>query len=196
MKTAASTLLSETELLLACRQGNPRAQRLLYDRMAPKMLGVCLRYLRNADDAQEAMMTGFAKAFRALEKFRQEGSFEGWMRRIMVRESLNQLSRREPFLLTLDDCPAHYTPALPAGIESELHAADLLALIQELPAGYRTVFNLAALEGYTHPEIAALLGISEGTSKSQLSKARTLLQRRVLALSSSVSTAYSLHHAA
>lgn len=191
MKTSAAHFIPEAELVVACRQGNPRAQRLLYDRMAPKMLGVCLRYLRNYDDAEEAMMTGFAKAFRALEQFRSEGSFEGWVRRIMVREALNQISRREPFMLNLDDCPAQYTPALPAGIESELNAADLLALIQELPAGYRTVFNLAALEGYTHQEIAELLGISEGTSKSQLSKARALLQRRLTALTYSSPASHS-----
>ncbi|TYZ10576.1 sigma-70 family RNA polymerase sigma factor [Hymenobacter lutimineralis] len=186
---------SETALLEACRQGEARAQRLLYDRLAPKMLTTCRRYLRNPDDAEEAMMSGFVKVFRGLGSFRHEGSFEGWVRRIMVRECLNVLGRHEPLLLAFDDCPG-LAPALPAAAETDLHTADLLALVQALPAGYRTVFNLFALEGYNHPEIAALLGISEGTSKSQLSKARTLLQRRVAALSlSSTPETYSRYAA-
>ncbi|MBG8555429.1 RNA polymerase sigma factor [Hymenobacter guriensis] len=195
MKTTSTALLSETALLDACRQGDARAQRLLYDRLVPKMLTTCRRYLRNPDDAEEAMMSGFVKVFRGLGSFRHEGSFEGWVRRIMVRECLNVLGRHEPLLLALDDCPS-VAPALPAVAETELQAADLLALVQALPTGYRTVFNLFALEGYNHPEIAALLGISEGTSKSQLSKARTLLQRRVAALSlSSTPETYSRYAA-
>lgn len=195
MKTTSITQLSETALLAACCRGEARAQRQLYDQLAPQMLATCRRYLRNPDDAEETMLSGFVKVFRGLGSFRHEGSFEGWVRCIMVRECLNVLARHEPLLLAIEDCP-RLAPALPAVAETDLQTADLLALVQGLPAGYRTVFNLFALEGYTHPEIAALLGISEGTSKSQLSKARTILQRRVAALAlSSTPETYSRYAA-
>ncbi|WP_100336159.1 RNA polymerase sigma factor [Hymenobacter chitinivorans] len=179
--------MTDADLIAACRQGSGRAQKLLYERFAGMMLGVCIRYLRRREDAEEAMLGGFAKVFRALDQYRHEGSFEGWIRRIMVNEALGQLRRKEPLHLAIDDMVTD-VPATAAEAESNLHAADLLALLADLPAGYRTVFNLYAVEGYTHPEIAELLGISEGTSKSQLSKARAMLQRRLAAASSSAST--------
>ncbi|MBC8081770.1 MAG: sigma-70 family RNA polymerase sigma factor [Hymenobacter sp.] len=172
--------MTDTDLIAACCQGNGRAQKLLYERFAGMMLGVCLRYLRHREDAEEALLSGFAKMFRALSQYRHEGSFEGWVRRIMVNEALGMLRRKEPLHLVIDDL-THEVPATAAEAESQLNAADMLALLAGLPAGYRTVFNLYALEGYTHPEIGELLGISEGTSKSQLSKARAMLQRRLLA---------------
>nr|WP_231403121.1 sigma-70 family RNA polymerase sigma factor [Hymenobacter guriensis] len=153
---------------------------MLYERFAGLMLGVCLRYLRQRDDAEEVMLMGFVKVFRALEQYRHEGSFEGWIRRIMVNEALGQLRRKEPLHLAIDDL-TYDVPTTAAEAESQLNADDMLALLADLPAGYRTVFNLYALEGYTHPEIGELLGISEGTSKSQLSKARAMLQRRIAA---------------
>ena len=170
--------MTDADLITACRQGSGRAQKLLYERFAGLMLGVCLRYLRRREDAEEAMLGGFAKVFRALDQYRHEGSFEGWIRRIMVNEALGQLRRKEPLHLAIDDL-TYDVPATAATAESQLNADDMLALLSELPAGYRTVFNLYALEGYTHPEIGELLGISEGTSKSQLSKARGMLQRRL-----------------
>ncbi|TGE24315.1 sigma-70 family RNA polymerase sigma factor [Hymenobacter aquaticus] len=179
--------MTDADLIAACRQGSGRAQKLLYERFAGMMLGVCIRYLRRREDAEEAMLGGFAKVFRALDQYRHEGSFEGWIRRIMVNEALGQLRRKEPLHLAIDDMVTD-VPATAAEAESNLNAADLLALLADLPAGYRTVFNLYALEGYSHPEIAELLGISEGTSKSQLSKARAMLQRRLAAVSLSTST--------
>ena len=143
------------------------------------MLGVCLRYVRRREDAEEALLSGFTKMFRALSQYRHEGSFEGWIRRIMVNEALGMLRRKEPLHMAIDDL-TYDVPATAAEAESQLNAADLMGLLADLPAGYRTVFNLYALEGYTHPEIGELLGISEGTSKSQLSKARAMLQRRLL----------------
>ncbi|MBC6611515.1 sigma-70 family RNA polymerase sigma factor [Hymenobacter sp. NBH84] len=170
--------MTDADLIAACRQGNSRAQKLLYERFAGLMLSVCLRYLRHREDAEEVMIGGFVKVFRALDQYRHEGSFEGWIRRIMVNEALGQLRRKEPLHLAIDDVPS--TAAVtPATADTQLQADDMLALLAELPAGYRTVFNLYALEGYSHPEIAELLGISEGTSKSQLSKARAMLQRRL-----------------
>nr|WP_262904902.1 sigma-70 family RNA polymerase sigma factor [Hymenobacter pini] len=151
---------------------------MLYERFAGLMLGVCLRYLRRREDAEEALIVGFTKVFRALGQYRHEGSFEGWIRRIVVNEALGMLRRKEPLHMAIDDL-TYDVPATAAEAESQLNAQDMMALLQELPAGYRTVFNLYALEGYTHPEIGELLGISEGTSKSQLSKARAMLQRRL-----------------
>ncbi|TGE14741.1 RNA polymerase sigma factor [Hymenobacter elongatus] len=175
--------LTETDLLAECRRGNPRAQKVLYDRLSPGMLSVCLRYLRHPEDAEEALVLGFVKVFRALAQYRGEGSFRGWVRRVMINEALGQLRRRQPLHLDIDECHDGVA-TITAAAESNLDTADLLRLIQALPAGYRTVFNLYAVEGYSHAEIAALLGISEGTSKSQLSKARALLQRQLAVLHS------------
>ncbi|TGD80766.1 RNA polymerase sigma factor [Hymenobacter wooponensis] len=194
MKTLALPL-ADAELVAACYQGNAAAQEQLYHRFAPKMLGLCLRYVRHQFDAEDALARGFVKVFQCLGQFAGKGSLEGWVRSIMVREALNCLRRRESLTLSIEDCyTGHLATELPSA-DVELQAADLLRLVQELPAGYRAVFNLA-LEGYTHPEVAELLGISEGTSKSQLSKARAVLQRQVAALHSSFSTSYAHAHVA
>jgi RNA polymerase sigma factor (sigma-70 family) len=172
--------VNESDLIAACLRGDPRAQRQLYNQFAGLMLTVCRRYLKRQEDAEEALLLGFAKVFRALPTFRQEGSFEGWVRRIMVNEALMELRRREPLHLSFEDfAQPENLAATPATADMQLQAEELLALLQELPTGYRTVFNLYALEGYSHPEIAEALGITEGTSKSQLSKARAMLQRRL-----------------
>jgi len=171
---------SDADLIAACLRGDPRAQRQLYNQFAGLMLTVCRRYLKRQEDAEEALLLGFAKVFRALPTFRQEGSFEGWVRRIMVNEALMELRRREPLHLSFEDfAQPENLASTPATADTQLQAEELMALLQELPVGYRTVFNLYALEGYSHAEIAEALGISEGTSKSQLSKARALLQRRL-----------------
>ena len=173
-------MTTDADLLAACLRGDPRAQRQLYQQYAGLMLTVCRRYLKRQEDAEEALLLGFAKVFRALPTFRQEGSFEGWIRRIMVNEALGELRRREPLHLSFEDfAQPENLAATPATADTQLQAEELLALLQTLPPGYRTVFNLYALEGYSHPEIAELLGITEGTSKSQLSKARAMLQKRI-----------------
>ncbi|WP_316930100.1 sigma-70 family RNA polymerase sigma factor [Hymenobacter sp. IS2118] len=174
------TVMTEADLIAACVRGEHRAQRQLYDRLAGLMLTVCRRYLKRREDAEEALLLGFAKMFRALPTYRFEGSFEGWVRRIMVNEALMQLRHREMMTVSFEDFPQPENLAVtPATADTQLQAEDLMGLLAGLPAGYRTVFNLYALEGYGHQEIAELLGISEGTSKSQLSKARAMLQRRV-----------------
>lgn len=141
------------------------------------MLTVCRRYLRDPLEAEDAMVGGFVKVFRYVKQFEGRGSFEGWIRRIMVHESLRLLRQREPLHLSVDDYAGQAAASAPATVESELAAADLLALLNHLPTGYRTVFTLYAVDGYGHQEIADLLGITEGTSKSQLSKARAMLQQ-------------------
>ena len=172
--------MTEADLIAACVRGEHRAQRQLYDQLAGLMLTVCRRYLKRREDAEEALLLGFAKMFRALPSYRFAGSFEGWVRRIMVNEALMQLRQRETLTSSFEDfAQPENLATTPATADTQLQAEDLLALLATLPTGYRTVFNLYALEGYGHQEIAELLGISEGTSKSQLSKARALLQRRI-----------------
>ncbi|QTN38337.1 RNA polymerase sigma factor [Cryomorphaceae bacterium] len=168
---------SEEQLIRKCLKGERKAQRALYDRFAGKMLGVCRRYVRSQYDAEEVLSNGFIKVFHNLEYYRSEGSFEGWIRQIMVREALNFLRKQKAFFEETED--AVLESLEPVAEQRELEAQDLMQLIDELPTGYRTVFNLFAIEGYSHKEIGYELGISEGTSKSQLSKARKMLQERM-----------------
>lgn len=163
-------------LLPALREGNSRAQEVLYQKLSPRMLAVCRRYLRDPLEAEDAMVGGFVKVFRYVKQFEGRGSFEGWIRRIMVHEALRLLRQREPLHLSVDDYAGQAAASAPATVEAEMAAADLLALLEQLPTGYRTVFTLYAVEGFGHQEIGEMLGISEGTSKSQLSKARAMLQ--------------------
>ncbi|GAA3918818.1 sigma-70 family RNA polymerase sigma factor [Hymenobacter algoricola] len=197
MKTTFPPALSDAELIAACRRGQRAAQEQLYQRFAPKMLALCLRYVRSRWDAEDVLARGFLQVFRHLHQYDGSGCLAGWVRRIMVNEALGWLRRQPRFTLNIDDCPtAHLATDLPAA-DVALQAADLLRLVQELPAGYRAVFNLCAIEGYTHPEAAALLGIAEGTSKSQLAKARAILQRRVTARqASSLTSSVPLRYAA
>ena len=142
------------------------------------MLGICIRYLKNQMDAEEVMLNGFVKIFNSCGQFENKGSFEGWMKRIVVNEALGFLRKKEPLHLAIEKDHIHVPSE--ASAESDLAVEDLLNMLHELPAGYRTVFNLYAIEGYSHKEIAEMLDINEGTSKSQLSKARALLQKRLV----------------
>jgi RNA polymerase sigma factor (sigma-70 family) len=132
-------------------------QRVLYDQLAPKMMTVCLRYLRQQEDAEEVLMLGFVKVCRALKQYRPEGCLAAWVRRVMVNTALSYLRAKNPLHLELEECRYELAPVA-AQAETDL-AADLLRLVQKLPTGCRTVFNLYAIESYTHVEIAALLGI-------------------------------------
>ncbi len=169
---------TEKQLVKALKQGDNRAHKVVYDRYAPRMLAVCVRYVSNKADAEEVMVDGFMRIYDKVSQFKEEGSFEGWMRRIMVTESLMFLRRTKSWRLEI---PTDLIPAEVAcnWADSELQADELLRLISHLPDGYRTVFNLYAIEGYSHAEIAIMLDITEGTSKSQLSRARALLQQGV-----------------
>ena len=169
---------SEEALLRDCRKGKPSAQHELYERFAPKMLGVCYRYIHDREEAEHVMIGGMVKVFEKLDQYLGEGSFEGWMRRIMVNESLMYIRKNKNMSLVVEVESAEYELNYHS-LESSLETADLLALIAELPVGYRTVFNLYAIEGYNHKEIAELLEINENTSKSQLSRARKYLQNRL-----------------
>ncbi|WP_424961981.1 RNA polymerase sigma factor [Ekhidna sp.] len=170
--------LTEEELLEGCRKGKASAQRGLYDRLAPKMLGVCLRYIRDREEAEHIMIGGIVKVFEKLDQFKSEGSFEGWVRRIVVNDCLMYIRKNRNMSLESDIETVSDHPDLSV-MEDSLSQEDLLKLIGELPVGYRTVFNLYAIEGYSHAEIAEQLNISENTSKSQLSRARKWLQTRL-----------------
>jgi len=170
--------LTEEELLEGCRKGRASAQRSLYDRLAPKMLGVCLRYIKDREEAEHVMIGGMVKVFEKMDQFKSEGSFEGWVRRIVVNDCLMYIRKNRNMSLETNIETATDHPDL-SMMEDSLGQEDLLKLIGELPVGYRTVFNLYAIEGYSHAEIAKKLDINENTSKSQLSRARKWLQTKL-----------------
>jgi RNA polymerase sigma-70 factor (ECF subfamily) len=150
----------------------------LYSRFAPKMYAVCLRYAGNAEEAEDILQEGFIKIFKKLASFRSEGSFEGWIRRIFVNTSIEHF-RRKTYLQPISEKEENTMEGKSLSVLDSLAEKDLIHLIQQLSPGYRTVFNLYVVEGYTHKEIGEMLSISEGTSKSQLSRAKVILQEMV-----------------
>ena len=174
---------SEEALVKACQKGDPKAQRRVYEKYAPKMLGICFRYVHDDFEAEEIMIEGFVRVFDKIESFKLEGSFEGWIRRIMVNESLMYLRSNKKYQFEISYDQILYEPE-PEQFRTDLETQDLLKLIEKLPLGYRTVFNLYAIEGYSHAEIAKQLGITESTSKSQLSRARVVLQNELIKVES------------
>jgi len=171
--------VNEPELIAGLIKSEGKTQKFVYEKYAGIMLGICLRYLKNRMDAEEVMLNGMVKIFNNVKQFKHEGSFEGWMKRIVINEALAHLRKKEPLHLAIEKDHIQLATS-EATAESELAVEDLLQMLHELPAGYRTVFNLYAIEGYSHKEIADMLEINEGTSKSQLSKARALLQKRLV----------------
>ena len=168
----------ETDLIHGCLRGDRRMQEELYRRFSPRMYAVCLRYAGNAEEAEDILQEGFIKIFKKLDSFRSEGSFEGWIRRIFVNTAIEHF-RRKRYLQPVTEKEENTIEGKYISILDELAEQDILSLVQQLSPGYRTVFNMYVVEGYTHKEIADLLGISEGTSKSQLSRAKVILQEMV-----------------
>lgn len=169
---------STDELITKCRSGHGKAQELLYKQFAPKMLAVCMRYAVDKMEAEDMLQNGFIRVFNKITEYRGEGSFEGWMRRIMVHSSI-EYYRKHHKMIQVDMDDSGYEPPVNGIASSSLETKDLLKLIHELPAGYRMVFNLYAIEGYSHKEIADIAGITEGASKSQLSRARGILKQKI-----------------
>lgn len=169
--------MDEIRMVQGCIDGDAVAQRALYDLYSRKMMGVCLRYTRYPEDAQDILQDGFVKVFTKIEMYSGKGSLEGWVRRIIVNTALEWLRKNKIAMNSLEADELHVAHVSFDNVSDESHTDDLLQLIQKLPAGYRTVFNLYAIDGYTHKEIAEQLEISEGTSKSQFSRARTLIQK-------------------
>ena len=169
----------ETEWIEGCKRQDSRAQEQLYNQYSGKMYALCCRYIPSRMEAEDVLVTAFTKLFERIDQFKGEGSFEGWIRRIVVNESLTYLRRNKNMYLETEIETADKHPDF-AQLDNHLEAEDLLRLVGDLPTGYRMVFNLYAIDGYSHKEIAEQLGISENTSKSQLSRARALLQKRLI----------------
>jgi len=169
--------INNVTLIAKAAKGERHAQQELYMVHAPKMLSVCRYYIKDIQFAESVMLNGFLKAFTHLKSFENKGSFEGWLRRIMVRESITHLRRTKPVEFSLEE------EQIPAqaynNVDSQIEVAQIQQLIDTLPEGYRMVFVMYAIEGYKHIEIAKLLDITEGTSKSQLFKARQMLQQHI-----------------
>ncbi|SHG09495.1 RNA polymerase sigma-70 factor, ECF subfamily [Flavobacterium segetis] len=166
----------EKELILLAIENNRQAQQQIYTHFSPKMLSVCRQYIKDIHQAEDIMITAFMKVFTNLKNFQHNGSFEGWIRRIMINECISFM-RVEKKIKYIED--ETYFEERFNNIESQFSVDDIQFLIDRLPDGYKMVFNLYAIEGFKHHEIATLLGISEGTSKSQLSHARKMLQGQV-----------------
>jgi len=162
-------------LIAKASQGNKKSQHQLYELFAPKMLSICRQYIKNNDVAEEVMLSGFLKVFTHLKSFKSEGSFEGWIRRIMINEAISQL-RKDKKLGFKNEEEIDNSINFVTYLETELEVKEIQKIIDSLPEGYKTVFVLYAVEGYKHSEISELLKISEGTSKSQLFKARKMLR--------------------
>ncbi len=176
-----NTSVREQELIRDCKREKPAAQKAIYEKYASMMMGVCVRYLTDRMEAEHVMVGGMVKVFKHIGQFQEQGSFEGWIRRIMVNECLMYLRKNKNMAMSTDIDQVDEQPNFDE-IGSSVQADELMQLIENLPVGYRTVFNLYAIEGYKHDEISEMLGISTGTSKSQLNRARKLLQKQLLSL--------------
>lgn len=170
------------ELAAKCQTGDRKSQEMLYSRTSSKMLAICMRYAKDQFEAEDMMQTGYVKVFRKIDNYRGEGSFEGWIRRIMVHTSIEFYRKNLRSLNVVDIDETHEQMASTSFDMSSINVKDLMRLIQNLSNGYRMVFNMYAIEGYSHKEIAEELGITEGASKSQLSRARAILREQVLKL--------------
>lgn len=178
MNTERNQTISETDIINGCIEGNRRMQEILYQRFAPRMYAVCLRYAGTAEEAEDILQEGFIKVYKKMASFRGEGSFEGWIRRIFVNTAIEHF-RRKRYLQPVTEKEENTIEGKYLSALDDMATKDVMALIQQLSPGYRTVFNLYVVEGYSHKEIADMLGISEGTSKSQLSRAKVILQELV-----------------
>ena len=168
---------NEKALIKKAMRNNREAQKMLFEIHSPKMLCVCRYYIKDLQHAEEVMLNGFFKVFSNLKNFKNEGSFEGWIRRIMCNESISFLRKQKKVELLVEDVEIQYDYS--DETDTDIDAEDIQQLIDNLPEGYKMVFIMYAIEGYKHYEIAEQLNISEGTSKSQLGKARKLLKQQI-----------------
>ncbi len=166
----------EKELIQLAVQNNRHAQQKIYSKFSPKMLSVCRQYIKDLHQAEDVMITAFMKVFTSLKNFEHKGSFEGWIRRTMINECISFI-RVQKQVKFIDD--ENYFEESFNNIESQFSVEDIQFLIDSLPDGYKMIFNLYVIEGYKHHEIAKMLNINEGTSKSQLSHARKMLQEQI-----------------
>lgn len=174
--------MDERQLIEGCRRGDRLAQKELYERYSRRMMGVCLRYANDRETARDLLQDGFVKVFTGMDSYSGAGSFEGWMRKIFVNCALEYLRKSDVLRdsTDLDNTAELIHPE--SSVLSDMSAAELMKLVQELPTGFRTVFNLFAIEGYSHKEISEILKITESTSRSQFTRAKQMLQKRINAL--------------
>jgi RNA polymerase sigma factor (sigma-70 family) len=168
--------LSESDIIQGCIAGNRQMQEIFYKKFSPKMYGVCLRYSGNVEDANDLLQEGFIKIFKNLEKFRGDGSFEGWIRRIFVNTSIEHF-RKKVKLYNVTEVQENTIEDVELNVLDSMAEKDIIFLVNELAPGYKAVFNMHVIEGYSHKEIADILGITEGTSKSQLARAKGVLKK-------------------
>jgi RNA polymerase sigma-70 factor (ECF subfamily) len=180
MKINFVSEFSDEQIINGCIIGDRKMQQLLYQRYSRQMFAVCLRYAKDHQAAEDILQDGFVKIFRNIGSFRKQGSFEGWVRRIFINTSIEYL-RRSVNLYSIVNDEGEAIDIKDETTYDGLHVDELLEMIQSLSTGYRTIFNLYAIEGYSHKEIAEMLKISEGTSKSQLARARQILMDKVYA---------------
>jgi RNA polymerase sigma-70 factor (ECF subfamily) len=193
-KSASGEFPDEETLINSCRSGNAKAQKQLYDKYAPKLFGVCLRYAIDHNMAEDFLQEGFIRIFLKIDSFEAKGSLEGWMRRIVVNTALEKLRKRDILKNSIDIDAVEQQSLMSNGsakdylvaesddyseIDEQFPADAIFKIMKDMPIGFRTVFNLFAIEEYSHKEISAMLGITEGTSKSQYARARVWLQKRL-----------------
>ncbi len=169
--------MTEEAILQGCLKNQPVAQQELYSRYSPKMLSVCYRFARNREDAEDMLQEGFIRVFTQIHQFQSKGSFEGWIRRIIVHTCINHLKKHRKFNDSVDITQAQTVSVREDSVPSIIQAKQVIECIRTLPLGYRTVLNLFAIDGYTHREIANMLDIEESTSRSQYTRAKAMLEQ-------------------
>ena len=174
--------MDESQLIRGCRKGDRLAQKELYETYSRKMMGVCLRYVNDRETARDLLQDGFVKVFTSMDSYSGAGSFEGWMRKIFVNCALEYLRKSDVLRESTDLDNTAELIQTDSSVISSMSAAELMTLVHELPTGFRTVFNLFAIEGYSHKEISEMLNITESTSRSQFTRAKQMLQKRINAL--------------
>lgn len=168
--------MTEELMLAGCLRNNAASQEALYNRFSPRMLGVCYRFAKNREDAEDMLQEGFIKVFTQMHQYRNEGALEGWIRRIVVHTCINILKKNKKFSESVDIIHANSIHVKEDMIPSIMQAKQVVECIRMLPLGYRTVLNLYAIEGFSHKEIANLLDIEESTSRSQYTRAKAMLE--------------------
>lgn len=169
--------MKDETLVDECVSGNAKAQKLLFDRFAPKMMGVCIRYVKDQEKANDVLQDSFIKVFHSLDTFKKEGSLEGWVRRIVTNTALDHIRKNKKFLANVEIDEIHVSVVEKSKAVGRLENESLMEIINSLPDGYRIVFNMFAIEGYSHKEIADKLDITESTSKSQYARARQAIKK-------------------
>ena len=173
------TTLGEQQMIALCKKGDRAAQKALFDLLSPKMFAICIRYMGSREAAEDVLQEGFISLFSKLDSYSGEGSFEGWARKVFVNTALMTLRRNDVMKQTEDIEIARNVTGSETSALQDMSYKELLDVVAELPPGFRTVFNLFLVEGYSHKEISEILGISEATSRSQLQRARVMLQNKI-----------------